>query len=150
METTNYDNFSFEEICLCDYATVTYCENLKMAICTATSDYIPISDFKTIFLKISEYIDNYPINYFLFDKRSLRTFHQPSMEWYFAVWKPEMKMKGLCDHFKILPKLDWFEKAVEAGKHEIFQKYGKDILAGISVTYVQSVEGAIDSIVSAK
>jgi len=150
METTTYGSFSFKEIWTCDYATVTYCEELRMAICTSTSEYIPISDFKNIFLSISTFMEKYPIRYFLFDKRSLRTFHQPSMEWYFAIWKPEMKMKGLCDHFKILPKLNWFEKAVEAGKHEIFQKYGKDILDGIRVTYVQSPEGAIDSAMQIK
>lgn len=150
METTTCGNFAFNEICVCNYANVTYCEELKMVICTAKSDYIPISAFKNIFISISGHIDKYPIRYFLFDKRSLRTFHQPSMEWYFAIWKPEMKMKGLSDHFKILPKLEWFEKAVEAGKHEIFQKYGKDILNGIQVTYVESVEGAIDSIIQIK
>jgi tetrahydromethanopterin S-methyltransferase subunit G len=66
------------------------------------------------------------------------------MEWYFAVWKPTVKNKGLINHYKILPKLDWFEKAVEAGKYEIFQKFSKEILNGITITYVNSIEEAID------
>ncbi len=146
MENLTSHDFTFKEISQWDHATLSYCDELKMAICTAKTDYIPISDFKEIFISVSNHIHHYPIKYFLFDKRSLRTFHQPSMEWYFAIWKTEMKAKGLDTHFKILPKLDWFEKAVEAGKHEILQKYGKDLLNGINVTYVDSVEASVEII----
>jgi hypothetical protein len=150
MEEMNYNNYVFKEIWQSAYANVTYCEELKMAVCTAKSDYIPINEFKNIFLSVSNYIKEFPISCFLFDKRNLRTFHQPSMEWYFAIWKPEMKMNGITCHFKILPKLEWFEKAVEAGKHEIFQKYGKEILNGIQVTYVETIEASIEKIILPK
>ena len=106
-----------------------YCNaQLKMAICFAEEEYIPIDNFKEMFLYISVMIENTEIKHLIFDKQKLRTFHQPSMEWYFAVWKPSIKSKGLTNHYKILPKLDWFEKVVEAGKHEIFQKFSKEIL----------------------
>jgi len=109
---------------------------------------IPIDNFKIIFTAISELIEKFPIKHLVFDKRKLRTFHQPSMEWYFAVWKPTIKAKGLINHFKILPKLEWFVQAVNAGKYEIFKKYSKDILDGISINYVDSVESAISHISS--
>lgn len=146
MKMNTYGDFIFKEIFDCNHANLTYCEELKMAICTAKSDYIPISNFKEIFMSISKHIDEFPISHFVFDKQNLRTFHQPSMEWYFAIWKPEMKKKGLSNHFKILPKLEWFGKAVEAGKHEIYQKYGAEILDGILVTYVDSIESAIENV----
>ena len=119
-----------------------------MAMCVAEVEYIPIDNFKAIFLRISELIEEYPIKHLLFDKRKLRTFHQPSMEWYFAIWKPDIKKKGLTNHYKILPQLEWFVQAVNAGKFEIFNKYPKDILAGIAIKYVDSIEGAIDQLVS--
>jgi hypothetical protein len=128
------------------YATLTYNEELALAICTADSEYIPINDFKTIFLAISELTETLKVNYFIFDKSKLRTFHQPSMEWYFAIWKPSLKPKGLVNHYKILPDLEWFAKAVEAGKQEIYQKYGKDILNGININYISSTKELIDQL----
>lgn len=127
------------------FSSLYFNKQLKMAICSADEEYIPIDNFKEIFLHISEMIEHVEIKHFVFDKQKLRTFHQPSMEWYFAVWKPTIKHKGLDNHYKILPKLDWFEKAVEAGKYEIFQKFSKDILNGITITYVNSIEEAIDN-----
>jgi hypothetical protein len=129
-----------------DFSSLFFNEQLKMAICIADEDYIPIDSFKEMFLHISTLIEKFEVKHLVFDKQKLRTFHQPSMEWYFAVWKPAIKNKGLVNHYKILPNLDWFEKAVEAGKYEIFQKFSKDILIGITITYVNSVDEAIDNI----
>lgn len=128
------------------FSSVFFNEELKMAICFAEEEYIPIDNFKEMFLHLSAMIEKVEIKHLLFDKQKLRTFHQPSMEWYFAVWKPTMKEKGLTSHFKILPKLDWFEKAVEAGKYEIFHKYSHEILNGITISYVSTIEEAIESI----
>ena len=127
------------------FSSLYFNKDLKMALYIADEEYIPIDNFKDMFLIISAMIETRDIKHLVFDKQRLRTFHQPSMEWYFAVWKPEMKNKGLTNHYKILPKLDWFEKAVEAGKYEIFQKFSRDILNGITITYVKSVENAIES-----
>lgn len=127
------------------FSSLYFNEALKMAVCIVDEEYIPIDNFKEIFMHISGMIEKVEIKYLVFDKRKLRTFHQPSMEWYFAIWKPAIKNKGLTTHYKILPELDWFEKAVEAGKYEIFQKFSKNILDGISVTYVSSIEDAIEA-----
>ncbi len=146
MKTIPQNPFEFKVIYNDSYVTLNYNEDLAMAICKADSEYIPIDEFKKIFLFVSEFIETSKICYFVFDKSNLRTFHQPSMEWYFAIWKPSLKAKGLVNHYKILPKLEWFAKAVEAGKHEIFQKYGKDILNGIYITYISSIEEVIEQI----
>jgi len=122
------------------YSTVTYNEELAIAICTSDSEYIPIVDFKKLFLSVSEFTETSKVHSFVFDKSNLRTFSQPSMEWYYTIWKPKMKMKGLVNQYKVLPELDWFRKAVEAGKYEIFHKYGKDILTGINIYYINSVQ----------
>lgn len=146
MKDLNYNGFSFKLEFKGTYSSMYFSEELKMAICIANAEYIPIDSFKEMFFHISDMIERVEIKHLVFDKSNLRTFHQPSMEWYFAVWKPTMKKKGLTNHYKILPKLDWFEKAVEAGKHEIFQKFSKEILNGITVTYVNSIEEAISAI----
>ncbi len=139
-------NYEFRIVYNDKYATLSYNEELALAICTADSEYIPINDFRKVFLAASELVETLKVNRFIFDKRKLRTFHQPSMEWYFAIWKPSLKSKGLVNHYKILPDLEWFAKAVEAGKQEIFKKYGKDILNGININYISSIEELIDQL----
>jgi len=138
------DEYEFKVVYEDKYTTLSYNEELLMAICTADSEYIPIGEFKKVFLYVSEFAESSKIRYFVFDKRNLRTFHQPSMEWYFTIWKPILKEKGLVHHYKILPDLAWFAKAVEAGKHEIFQKYGNDIINGINITYISSIKELLE------
>ena len=147
MNTIEYKGFEFNLVHRCDFSNVYSNKQLKLALCIAERDYIPIDNFKAIFLSISKLIDDFPIQHLVFDKRKLRTFHQPSMEWYFAIWKPTVKNKGLTDHYKILPELDWFVKSVEAGRYEILKKYSDSILNGITISYVNSIENAIDMIV---
>lgn len=146
MQTKEFKNYIFSLEYQGSFSSLYFNEDLKMAICFAEEEYIPIDSFKEMFLKISSLIEKFEIKHLIFDKQNLRTFHQPSMEWYFAIWKPSMKVKGLVNHYKILPKLDWFEKAVEAGKYEIFQKFSKEILNGITISYVNSVEEAIEKL----
>lgn len=131
-----------------EYASLFVNEDLKLAVCIADEEYIPIESFKALFIEVSKLLSETDIVNFVFDKSKLRTFHQPSMEWYFAIWKPNMREKGLVNHYKILPKLEWFVKAVEAGKWEIFQKYGKDIVKGIDIYYVDSISQVVDKIQS--
>ena len=146
MENIIYSNFKFEFVNKDKYHSLLYNKELKLAICAAEEEYIPISNFKNIFLAISNLIEHSQVHNLIFDKRNLRTFHQPSMEWYFALWKPTVREKGLINHYKILPDLDWFLKSVEAGKHEIFKKYGKNIIVGINILYVKNIEIAIENI----
>ena len=147
MTTLRFNNYDFILENKGPFSSLYFNKNLKMAICFADEEYIPIDNFKEMFLHISVLIDKFEIKHLVFDKQKLRTFHQPSMEWYFVVWKPSIKNKGLVNHYKILPQFDWFEKAVEAGKYEIFQKFSKEILNGINITYVNSVDEAIRNII---
>jgi hypothetical protein len=148
MEKVVYKEFEFNLINQYADASLYYNKKLELVLCIADVEYIPIDNFKTIFLGISDMIEKYSIKSLLFDKRNLRTFHQPSMEWYFAIWKPTIKAKGLVNHYKILPDLEWFVQAVNAGKHEIFNKYDSSILNGISVSYVDSVEKSIEEVLT--
>lgn len=144
------NQYEFNTVFSDNYSTITYNKTLALVVCKADTDYIPINDFKRTFLFISELIETNKIHHFVFDKHNLKTFHQPSMEWYFTIWKPSLKARGLVNHYKILPDLEWFAKAVEAGRYEILQKYGTDILEGITITYVKSVEEAIAKITENK
>lgn len=147
MNQIEHNDYIFQNISTGDFASLHYSDELSFVICTAQAEYIPIEEFKEMFLKISDVIKKNPVKHLLFDKRALRTFHQPSMEWYFTIWKPTVSALGLTNHFKILPELDWFKAAVHAGKHDILSKFGEDFLTGITITYVNSTGEAIDAII---
>jgi hypothetical protein len=143
MTNLSQKKYEFTEIHKHKYATISYNEEFAILICKADSEYIPINDFKKIFSFLYEFTETSNVHCFVFDKTNLRTFHQPSMEWYYTIWKSRVKVNGLVNHYKILPKLEWFSKAVAAGKHEIFHKYGEGILEGINVFYINSIEELI-------
>ena len=70
----------------------------KIVICELLTDYVPIEDFKEIFTDIGELVKEGDFTKFIFDKRALRAFHQPTMEWYFIHWKKEMlgESQSIC------------------------------------------------------
>lgn len=126
------------------YARIYEDEGQKALICQIHSPYIPIEAFKSLFIESTTFIQQKGIRKFIFDKRNLRAFHQPSMEWYFVFWKQQMYHEwGLACHRKILPYEDWFKKCVEAGRHEIHQKYPDNVFHLLDIQYTNSLEEAL-------
>lgn len=127
------------------FSRIYFNEELKIIICELKAEYVPIEHFKDTFYKISELVEAGNNHKFIFDKRSLRAFHQPSMEWYFVVWKKEMYEKGLKIHRKILPPEPWFRKSVEIAKEQISREHHKIIINKLDIRYCESVEEAIET-----
>lgn len=125
------------------YARVLVSAEKKIVICELLADYIPIEDFQSIFFKIGEIVKAGNFQKFIFDKRSLRAFHQPTMEWYFIHWKKDMLAYGLKIHRKILPAEKWFEKMVQIAKDQILQNYPDNIIDQLDIKYCDSIEEAI-------
>ncbi|MFT5641360.1 MAG: hypothetical protein ACI9A7_001464 [Cyclobacteriaceae bacterium] len=110
----------------------------------AEADYIPIKNFKQLFEMLGDEIEANPVyQKFIFDKTALRTFHQPSMKWYFMDWKTEMIHYGLNKHIKILPDLAYFKKAVEAARKPLLKKFPEEILSKLSIEYADDIESAM-------
>ena len=125
------------------YARVWFKRDKKIVICELLADYIPIEDFKLIFGQIGEVVKAGDFEKFIFDKRSLRAFHQPTMEWYFIHWKREMLEYGLKTHRKILPAEKWFEKMVQIAKNQILQTYPDNIIDQLDIKYCDSIDEAV-------
>lgn len=138
IETNNF-KLIFEE----RDARVFASQEKGIVICELLSDYVPIDNFKSIFLRISEIIKQGGFTKFIFDKRALRAFHQPSMEWYFLHWKNEMLEFGLQKHRKILPAEKWFEKMVMIAKEQIMKNNPENIIELLDIRYCDSIEEAI-------
>ena len=126
------------------YLTFEILDDEKIGIVTAKQSYIPITQFKESFIEVGKILTKNNINALIFDKSNLDTFHQPSMEWYYVDWKLLLAEDGLKRHYKILPNDVWFQKSVEAGKNEIYEKYPEFDYSKFSVTYINKVEEAIE------
>lgn len=125
------------------YAKVYANSEKGMIICELLTDYIPIDDFIYTFNQISAIVEAGKYEKFIFDKRSLRAFHQPSMEWYFLNWKNKMLELGLKKHRKILPEEKWFEKMVMIAKEQILKNNPENIIHLLDIKYCDSIEEAI-------
>ena len=140
---TPQETKDFKSVVEEEYARVLINEDKKTIICELLKDYVPIEDFKVIFYQISDIVKEGDYTKFIFDKRSLRAFHQPTMEWYFIHWKQEMLQYGITKHRKILPSEKWFEKMVQIAKSQILQNYPSNIIDQLDIQYCDSIEEAI-------
>jgi hypothetical protein len=113
-------------------------------MCILREPYIPISKFKDIFNNIEVLAREGSFDKFVFDKRSLRAFHQPSMEWYFIEWKKTVLDYGIDKHRKILPPEEWFAKMVEIAKFQILEKYPNNIAHLLDIQYFDTIEDCLE------
>lgn len=125
------------------HASFSIAKNSKTGVLQATTDYIPIEEFKKIFNFIGEYVKLGKVNKLVFDKRKLSVFHQPSMEWYFVHWKEEMFDHGLRTHRKILPADHVFEQSVKIGREKIDKDYPNGKFHQMDIQYFNTIEEAI-------
>jgi hypothetical protein len=125
------------------YARVFANAEKGMVICELLADYIPIDDFKATFNHITQIVESGKYEKFIFDKRSLRAFHQPSMEWYFLNWKNKVLELGIKKHRKILPEEKWFEKMVMIAKEQIMRNNPDNVIPLLDIKYCNSIEEAI-------
>ena len=137
-ETRDFE-LAFEE----KYARVLINPDKGIVICELLADYIPIEDFKETFNQIGEIVKAGKYEKFIFDNRSLRAFHQPTMEWYFIHWKKDMLAYGVKTHRKILPDEKWFEKMVQIAKNQILETYPDNIIDQLDIKYCDTIEEAI-------
>jgi hypothetical protein len=121
-------------------------EKPHVAIIEATSTYIPIDQFKEIFMATGELVKARGIKTLIFDKRNLTVFHQPSMEWYFVDWKEQMFRLGLDHHIKILPKDEVFRYSVKIGREKINLAYPEGKFHQMRIDYAETLEEAVNRV----
>ncbi|MCV9385673.1 hypothetical protein [Reichenbachiella ulvae] len=114
-----------------------------MGLIKASASYIPIEEFKEVFLSVADLVKDKSIDKLIFDKTSLQVFHQPSMEWYFVEWKSEMAKIGLVRHVKILPDDLVFSQSVKLGRQQIDEKYPDAPFHDLSIQYADTLEEAL-------
>ena len=141
--TTSITDYHFKDFYNSRFARISYAEEPKIIVCELKSEYVPIEHFKDTFYRISELVKSGINQKFVFDKRSLRAFHQPSMEWYFLTWKKEMLGHGLRVHRKVLPNEAWFKKSVMIARDQIAHNHPDNVLDQLDIQYCDSLEEAL-------
>lgn len=140
----NIKTWDFSPFFRSKYAECYSNKDKKMIVCILTGEYVPINEFRNVFNELLKEIRNSKYTRFIFDKRSLRTFHQPSMEWYYLDWKTRAFEYGLKEHRKILPDLKWFVKAVEIAKRDLEEKLPEKVRIELDISYCNSLSEAIN------
>lgn len=125
------------------HAIVYRVDNEATLVIASTADYIPIDEFKSVFVFAGETVKQEEIRKLVFDKRTLSIFHQPSMEWYFISWKEEMWSHGLTIHRKILPNDTIFRESVKIGREKIFRENPNLKAKDMDIQYRDDLEEAI-------
>lgn len=134
----------FETLFETEFGNVFRIEGKPILVCEFTAEYVPIDNFQEIFLSMSDFVKEFNIKKIIFDKRALTSFHQPSMQWYFIIWKKDMFELGLKTHRKILPNnAPWFNKAVEAGHQSIKRNNPNNIIDKLDIAYRDDIADAI-------
>lgn len=126
------------------YATVSVHPATKTLVCTLKVEYVPIEKFQELFTEIGNIVKAEFIKKMIFDKRSLRTFHQPSMTWYHVTWKEEMYNHGLKSYRKLLPDDTLFRKSVEIGREKILRENVFFNFDKFDIIYCKTLEEAFE------
>lgn len=111
----------------------------------ATAGYIPKTQFQEIFIGVGKLVAQLSIKKLVFDKRMLTVFHQPSMEWYFVVWKEQMFHHGLRVHRKLLPDDLAFRESVAMGRERIMRMFPTGKHHEMDIKYSETLEDAVEN-----
>ncbi len=120
-------------------------EHPQIVVVKATSPYIPKSNFEVIFDELTNVIVEKKIKKVVFDKTALTVFHQPSMEWYFTVWKEKMFHFGLKTHRKILPNDKSFQESAKLGREKLEKMFPLGKFHAMDIKYCSTLAEAIEA-----
>ncbi len=125
-------------------STCIYVDNLsKSLIIKSIGTYIPIGEFMEIFNFAIQVCEEKSLVKTVFDKRSLKVFHQPSMEWYFTIWKEQLFEMGIKKHIKILPDDFVFKSSVKIGREKINENFPNSSFHQTEIIYVNNIDEAL-------
>jgi hypothetical protein len=124
------------------HGAIYYDSDHRAVVLHVRSTYLPYEHFLHFLQTIEQLADRQPVEVMVFDKSSLRIFHQPSMEWYHVVWKENMYHKGLRTYRKVLPSDPLFKESVRIGRERIERENPDFQLSKFDIRYASSLQEA--------
>ena len=134
---------SFTLVQAFDHADIYTVNDTSVLMIEATGTYLPIDEFKQVFGKAEQLVQQQVVEKIVLDKRKLSVFHQPSMEWYFAIWKETLFDMGTKTHRKLLPDDFAFRQSVKIGQAKIREKYPTLRTDQMDIQYTENLKDAI-------
>lgn len=142
-EVSTNEYVALKEVATLKYAKVYYSLVNKAMVVQATSNYIPMDDFKQIFSNVLDLAKTNATEKIVFDKRALSIFHQPSMAWYFTEWKAELAALGIKKHAKILPDDLLFNTSVKLARQKLDKDHPNALYHQLQIQYFESLSDAL-------
>lgn len=128
-----------------DSVSISWFDEEKAVLIKAKKSYITEERFYAAFNEIAGLLATKDIKKMIFDKRTLKTFNEPSMIWYHVVWKESMRRKnGLVVHRKILPNDQQFRDSVKIGRQKIAKEHPEFNFNNYDIKYVETINEAIE------
>ncbi len=124
------------------HGAIYYDPDHHAVVLQAQRTYLPYEHFLHFLQTIEQLAERQPVEVMIFDKSSLRIFHQPSMEWYHVVWKETMYHKGLRTYRKILPADPLFKESVRIGRERIERENPNFQPGKFNIRYADSLQAA--------
>jgi hypothetical protein len=126
------------------YGKIEHVLEEKTVILTFKGGFVPLDAFRELLAKVDLLVTTKKIEKMIFDKTSLKVFHQPSMEWYHLEWKTKMLTKGLKVYRKILPQDPLFIQSVQVGREKILKLNPYFDIKKFDIKYCKSLEEAFN------
>jgi hypothetical protein len=130
------------------HGAVYYDPDHYVVLLKVQASYLPYEHFLHFLQTIEQLAEQQPVEVMIFDKSSLKIFHQPSMEWYHVVWKENMHGKGLRTYRKILPPDPLFKESVRIGRDRIERENPGFRIEKFDIRYAGSLEEAWAEVVA--
>ncbi len=136
-------NYKTSLLASLEHADMLQVNDEPILIVQAKTRFIPLADFKNLFEEAGQWVAKLNIKKLIFDKRSLKVFHQPSMQWYCTEWKEKMADQGLLVYRKLLPEDELFRHSVQVGRDAILRKFSHGKYKKLDIQYVEDMAAAI-------
>ena len=124
------------------HGAIYYDPEHRVVLLKARASYLPYEHFLHFLQTIEQLAERQPVEAMIFDKSSLKIFHQPSMEWYHVVWKENMYQKGLRIYRKVLPPDPLFKESVRIGRERIERENPGFQIGKFDIRYADSLQEA--------
>jgi hypothetical protein len=124
------------------HGSLSYKADSHTLLCSLHAGYVPMAEFRILLEKAGIAIKEKTITKFIFDKRKLTVFHQPSMEWYHIYWKEEMYRFGLTSHRKLIPDDALFKESIDIGRRKILKENPSFDYSKYDIIYCKTLEEA--------
>ncbi|OJJ20136.1 hypothetical protein BKI52_16830 [marine bacterium AO1-C] len=112
----------YQTILKSQQVNVFYVGSKQALICQVNAD-INLKKFKETLIQLVPVTQKLKICQLVVDRRNMFTIHFPSLEWFYAIWLPQMIKSGVRRLHIVLPENELFRFSLRIGKQRILKEH---------------------------